>query len=67
MTAVISSQPRLRRRLASAATATSRLWVAKLMEMKAPMDMMKTMMPIWPNSRPTISVSTTPATGLSSP
>jgi hypothetical protein len=67
MTAVMSSQPLLRRRLASAATATSRLRVAKLMEMKAPMAMMKTMTPIWPNRRPTVWVSTNPRAGLSRP
>ena len=39
-------------------TATSRLRVAKLIEMKAPIDMMKTMTPIWPKTLPTVSVST---------
>jgi len=56
-----------RRRFASEATATSSACVAKLTEMKAPMAMMKTMMPIWPNRRPTISVSTISLSGLRSP
>ncbi len=61
MTAVMSSQPLVFRRPASCATATSRLLVAKETEMKAPIAMMKTMMPIWPNMRPRVSVSTTPS------
>ena len=36
--------------------------MAKLTEMKAPIAMMKTMMPIWPKTRPTISVSMPPGT-----
>ncbi len=63
ITAAISSQPLLRSRLASAPTATSRLRVANETEMNAPMDMMKTITPIWPNIRPIVSVSTNPGRG----
>jgi hypothetical protein len=67
MTAAISSQPLLRNRLARAPTATSRLRVANDTEMKAPIAMMKTITPIWPNIRPMVSVSTTSVSGSSSP
>ena len=67
ITEAISSQPLSRSRCASAATATSRLRVAKLTEMKAPIAMMKTMTPIWPNMRPTVSVSTISVSGLRRP
>ena len=67
ITAVISSQPFERSRLASAATAVSRALVENDTEMKAPMAMMKKMTPIWPNRRPTVCVSTNPRTGLSRP
>ncbi len=58
ITAVMSSQPLVRSRWASAATATSNALVWKLTEMNAPIDMMKTMTPIWPNIVPSVSVST---------
>ena len=67
MTAAMSSQPLARSRFASAATATSRLRVAKLTEMNAPIDMMKTITPTWPNIRPTVSVSTNEVSPFSSP
>ena len=67
ITAAISSQPLSRSRCASDATATSSARVAKLTEMKAPMAMMKTMTPIWPKMRPTVSVLTTSVSGLRSP
>jgi hypothetical protein len=35
--------------------------------MKAPMAMMKKMTPIWPNRRPSVSVSTSPVDGFFSP
>ena len=41
--------------------------MAKLTEMKAPIAMMKTMMPIWPKTRPTVSVSMTPLSTLRKP
>ncbi len=41
--------------------------MAKETEMKAPIAMMKTMTPIWPNIRPTVSVSTNSLSGLSRP
>ena len=41
--------------------------MAKLTEMKAPIAMMKTMMPIWPKMRPTISVSTNSVPALRRP
>ncbi len=62
----MSIQPLERRRLASAPMATSRLRVANDTEMNAPIDMMKTITPNWPNSFSTFSVSTTPAS-FSSP
>ena len=64
MTAAISSQPLRRSRLASAPTATSRLRVANDTEMNAPIAMMNTMTPIWPNIRPTVSVSTNLGLGV---
>ena len=67
ITEAISSQPLSRSRCASAATATSRLRVAKLTEMKAPMAMMKTMTPICPNTRPTVAVSMTSVSALRRP
>ena len=41
--------------------------MAKDTEMNAPIDMMKTMTPIWPNIRPRVSVSTMSVSGFSSP
>ena len=35
--------------------------------MNAPIAMMKTITPIWPNIRPTVSVSTNPVSGLRRP
>ncbi len=67
ITAAISSQPLSRSRCASAATATSSARVAKLTEMKAPIDMMKTITPIWPKMRPMMVVSTASLSGLRRP
>ena len=63
----MSSQPLDRSRFASAATATSRLLVANETEMNAPIDMMKTITPIWPKILPTVSVLTKLVSGLRSP
>ena len=63
----ISSQPLVRSRTASAAMATSRLRVAKLTEMNAPIDMMNSTTPTEPNIRPMVSGSTYPVSGLCSP
>ena len=47
--------------------ATSRLRVAKLTEMKAPIAMMNSTTPTEPNIRPMVSGSTYPVSGLCSP
>jgi hypothetical protein len=60
MIAAISSQPRERNRWASPATATSRLRVAKLTEMKMPRAKMNSATPTEPKMKPTVSVSTKP-------
>ena len=67
MITVINSQPLSRSRAARAPIATSRLRVAKLTEMNAPIDMMNSTTPMEPNIRPTVSVETNPVSGCCSP